>query len=493
MNIKLYNLATHPVLVVISVVLIMFTSGNINIPFRPALPESIEPIKPIQISDKSYASSGFTLAGPVAPPAPEEIVDFVKALHIHGISYEQARQFGPDAVPILLGLLADPENAPYKTNIVVTLGFIGDASVRQPLIDYLTQTEGEVSLSEFKGLSAVPFALAQLAHQGDEASLNFLIASSDQAYWNNQTLPWTYNGQSYYLDLYQNSLLALGVSGQPQAQARLSEITSQQGIGDLEQNDVLRQALELNQRVQNEGMAAAVNADPDPLPPAGEQNGLGSSTLDPNEDTRIHTFTVARHVNETGLKSNSQIDAILAKASEIMQTSDGPQDVGCCVILQRSGSMGTFSVTDGTISTSSELSAVGNVTSHHVKVVPSLDYCGGYNPSLLGCAGRRTKNFVVEFIDYKYPVLDAVLWAHEFGHNQDLDHASESNKIMSAGISFQNPPKQMTLIECTAWHSTAANPGTVAGPCPLIYTPQTPNNTPIKYYLPVVYLNKLPN
>jgi uncharacterized repeat protein (TIGR01451 family) len=130
-------------------------------------------------------------------------------------------------------------------------------------------------------------------------------------------------------------------------------------------------------------------------------------------------------------------------------------------------------VTDGTIGTSSELNAVFGVTSHGVKVVPSLEYCGGFNTSIIGCAaiGSPT-NLILEHLGSA--TLDGILWAHEFGHNQGLFHPnpSVSTRIMNGSLSSAS--RQMTQAECNAWHSTLANPGTVTGPitspCPLLFT-----------------------
>jgi hypothetical protein len=239
-------------------------------------------------------------------------------------------------------------------------------------------------------------------------------------------------------------------------------------------------------------MGPVVNPDPNNAPPAEIQDTINAQVGvdDPNPDTHIHSFTVARHVNLTKLTTNSQVDSIFTKANEIIQTANSPVDVGCCVALQRSGSLGTFSVTDGTVGTSSELDAIASL-SYHIKVVPALDYCGGYNPSILGCAWKNTKNMVVEYIGSKFPTLNSIVWTHEFGHNQSLNHVNDSTMIMNGGISFQNPGTQMTIQECTAWHSTSANPGITGGSCPLIALPPPPGDGRVyKYYIPLIYNNQ---
>ena len=432
-----------------------------------SLPATAETGRPAQLkSSVMLPPANLSLPGPAQPLPAGAVESFVKQLHIHGIAYEQARQFGPAAVPILLELLTKPENAPHAANIVVTSGFIGDSSARQPLIDYLTKTQGQVSLDEFRGLMAVPYALGQLAHQGDQTALDFLRQAAEIDFWSGQTLPWSYQGQTYEAQLQQQSLLGLGVSGLPQALARLEEIRRRGQLSLQAGNDALQHALDLNQRVQQEGMAPVVTSDPNQPPPE-LKNLSGALAGDTNVNSHLHTFTAARHISQTNLISNSQLDAILNEATRVMQLANNSADVGCCVKLERNGSLGTFAVTDGVINTPTQLNAVLNVVSHQVKIVPVLDQCGGFNPSIVGCAliGSPT-NMVVEYLNNL--TLDGILWAHEFGHNQGLFHVNPPNmtRIMNAALS---PISQhMTQAECSAWHSTFSNPGAILGACPLI-------------------------
>jgi uncharacterized repeat protein (TIGR01451 family) len=429
----------------------------------------IEPTS-LSVPDTKWvmSSNQLGLIGPAALPAPQEVISFVQTVHIHGIPYEPARQFGPEAGPILLDLLADPANELYATNIVVILGFLGQPQARQPLLDYLSQTQGEVSLAQFRGLKSVPFALAQLAHQGDVAALEFLLRASEPDYWNSQTLPWTYNSQTQAAELYQQTLLALGVSGLPQAQTRLAEITSQSNLSAQAENDVLQQALALNQQVQQEGMAPVVSPDPNTPPTEPLPGLLDPQANDTNPNTHRHSFTIARHVNILFSPTDTDIDNFLYEASRIMQTADSAGDISCCVRLWRNGPSTTYAVTDGRITTSAELNQVFAYTTYDVKIVEDLDYCLGYNPSIIGCAYVHSpKNMILEYLGFD--TLDGILWAHEFGHNQGLQHPDNlgnfPTRIMNSVLSPS--AKQMTLTECTAWHSSGNNPGKVIGPCPL--------------------------
>jgi hypothetical protein len=358
--------------------------------------------------------------------------------------------------------LADPANEPYRTNIVVTLGFIGHPTARPPLLKYLTETQGEVSLDQWRGLLAVPYALAHLAHQGDVTSLSFLLDASDPAYWANQPLAWSYQGQAYGPDLYEQTVLALGVSGLPQAQARLAEIAGQGGLSTQAGEDTLQQALDLNRRVQQEGMARTVTFDPADL-----EETLSTHAEDTNSIGHLQTFVVGRH-SSLSYPDETRIDDILNIASEIMQTADSASDVACCVALQRDGPIGTFTTTDGIINTSTDMYAIFNMGAYGAKLVPALDYCGGYNPSIIGCAYINSpKNMILEHLSSL--TLNGILWAHEFGHNQGLYHTNpaDSTQIMNGYLSYS--AKQMTQTECNAWHSSYWSPGT-PGACPFGFT-----------------------
>ncbi len=129
--------------------------------------------------------------------------------------------------------------------------------------------------------------------------------------------------------------------------------------------------------------------------------------------TRV--LTISRH--NTASLSNAQADAILAAASTVLQTNDGPSDVACPVALARSGNVGVFNTGDGSLDTNAELSAVFGLPGN-VKVVDDVNYCGGrFNTSFIGCGQTPGSSFITERFTAS---REGILWAHEFGHNQGL-------------------------------------------------------------------------
>jgi uncharacterized repeat protein (TIGR01451 family) len=429
---------------------------RLSLPGSAGLEQSIHPGIRMTVP-----ATELTLIGPAAPPEPADVIPFVQELHFHGIPYDGARQFGPEAVPILVELLADPAHELYATNIVVTLGFIGHPAARPPLLDYLTQNRGEVSLNQYRALLSVPYGLAQLAHHGDVEALTFLVDASDPDYWTKHPLPWTFEGQTHEAELYQQTLLALGVSGLPQAQARLVEIAGQDGLSVQEADETLQQALALNQRVQQEGMAPVVSPDPNNSPVSAEsQETISDQAVDTNSSGHLQTFIVGRH-SSMSRPTTTEVDAILTKASEVMQTADSSADIACCVAMQQNGLVGTFGTTDGIIDTSGELNTVFNISAYQIKLVPALNYCGGFNTSIIGCALiNNSKNMILEHLDNV--TLDGIVWAHEFGHNQGLFHPTGNipTRIMNGTLYSSGIGREMTQTECNAWHGTIFNPGT---------------------------------
>lgn len=152
--------------------------------------------------------------------------------------------------------------------------------------------------------------------------------------------------------------------------------------------------------------------------------------------------------------TNSQADDILANASNVLQTKDGPEDFICNFVLERLGDVETFSTGDGSIDNIGEFNAVISSGLGRVKIVPQINSCGGIMGTYLGCANiPGNKMIVVSGIST--PLLAGIVWAHEFGHNQNRNHPTAS---MGAGLPQRvmnwivtEASREITLDECTAY------------------------------------------
>jgi hypothetical protein len=162
-----------------------------------------------------------------------------------------------------------------------------------------------------------------------------------------------------------------------------------------------------------------------------------------------HRLRVSRFTSAS--ISNAEADAILASATTVLQTNDGPGDVACPVALSREGDVTVFTAGDGSIDSSAEFDAVIALPGY-VMVVNQINWCGALIPNVIGCAPVPGGSLsVVRFT----PSLEGILWAHEFGHTKGLSHRNDdSNAVMNGTIGSTR--RRITAGESTAFRTMAA-------------------------------------
>ncbi|MBG0791950.1 hypothetical protein IYY11_00275, partial [Methylocystis sp. H62] len=162
-------------------------------------------------------------------------------------------------------------------------------------------------------------------------------------------------------------------------------------------------------------------------------------------DVARRSLTVSRH-NTAGL-TDGDVDRILGDSSTVLQTNDGPDDVACSVALQRSGNVVVFNNGDGSLDNAAELSEVFNLAGN-VKVVADVNFCGGqFNTSIIGCGQTPGTSFITERFTAGQ---EGILWAHEFGHNQNLPHRDTSTDNVMY-FSIGNNRRRINQTECNAF------------------------------------------
>jgi hypothetical protein len=110
--------------------------------------------------------------------------DFVRQTFIHGVPYEDASRYGPAAVPILLGMLADAAEQEHWTNIVGVLGIIGDERAVDPLIAFAAARLEEPLGRPIRREVQCPLALGYLVNKNrNERALSYLVESLDPNVW----------------------------------------------------------------------------------------------------------------------------------------------------------------------------------------------------------------------------------------------------------------------------------------------------------------------
>ncbi len=154
--------------------------------------------------------------------------------------------------------------------------------------------------------------------------------------------------------------------------------------------------------------------------------------------------------------SNRRADAILADATNVLQTDDGGDDVACDVKLRRRGNVTKFNSGDGSIDNPDDFRLIMEVPGD-IKVVDEINWCGDGNsrfwfmPKILGCAPIGGKSLAVVRHTSN---LEGILWAHEYGHNKGLAktrtrHRSDSNALMYKKV--HTNARRVSRAECGAF------------------------------------------
>ena len=151
------------------------------------------------------------------------IDDFVKQRFVRGVPYEEALKYSEKQVPGLLLMLSDAANIDYWSNIVVTLGIIGDERAVAPLIELIrADHEGVLSVEHYTVKTSATMALGYLINKsGNREALNFLKDSLNPHSWDESQPGWDSPFQQDQvgrnIQLSSIAVLGLTLSGHPEA------------------------------------------------------------------------------------------------------------------------------------------------------------------------------------------------------------------------------------------------------------------------------------
>ena len=167
----------------------------------------------------------------------------------------------------------------------------------------------------------------------------------------------------------------------------------------------------------------------------------------------VINLSISRHTSST--LSNTTADQILEAATEVLQTNNvGGDDVPCDVTLQRSGSVTTFTTGDGIIDDPASYNAVLALP-EKVKVVNQITWCGVDltvgNPgfvSAAGCAPVPGSSQIV--VIWGLTHLDGIIWTHEYGHTQGINHRAADNTRFVMNDSVAGRSTRVSTVECNA-------------------------------------------
>jgi Thrombospondin type 3 repeat/Dockerin type I domain len=406
-------------------------------------------------------------AAGAAPPTEADVRRAAVGLYIHGMTAELAeREVGAQGVPALLRLLADPA-FPRRDNVVAFLAYLGDGTVTPVLLALLADPPGTASPEDQRALLLVPQALGRIASRGDGAALQALLTMTAPganggpiaASASRRALPATLADE-----ILDESVSGLAFAGVPAARDRLSAIADGRIVPSLTRSDLASRAaaaLELMKEIHPRPSGSAASAAPG-APAAGlpALDGVVSAavttpayTPDPSTTSHEHGLTFVNHVSATSPMTTTRLDAVLHEATIRAATGDFDTDVPCCLVISRSGNGGSFGdASDGlaTIDTNNELTSALNSPGGRVKIVNAINYCGGAGTNIIGCAWTPGNGMVlVRLTNLSY---EAVLWIHEYGHNNGLNHEPSDSRMIMYG-SDNGANNGLRPGDCAAFHS----------------------------------------
>ena len=145
------------------------------------------------------------------------------SIYVHGVPYEEATRFDPSSVvPVLLEMLANPQEERYWPNIVITLGMLGDERAVEPLIRFVAEGVGQLSRDQFVAKTSAVASLGYIVNKSNsDRALTYLTEGIDPEVWSRRGINWSSpfhasevgrNGQ-----LITMSILGLGLSGNSRA------------------------------------------------------------------------------------------------------------------------------------------------------------------------------------------------------------------------------------------------------------------------------------
>ncbi len=256
-----------------------------------------------------------------AAPIDERVSAACLQLYMHGVTAEiAAREVGPEGVPALLRLLADPK-FPRRDNVVAFLWQLGGAESTDPLLALLTRPPAPVDdPEEDRAMRLAPKALGKIAARGDSRALAALLAITDPAGNGGPLAGMTINGRdvgSYRQELVRMAYRGLAFSGDPSARARLATLAGGAGAAaDARRAREAAQAL----RLLDEGAGAPSGGSVDGGAPAGGQPAV-EPAFDTQTDLHETPITYANHVDANFPIDDARVDAMMASGSHLVGES----------------------------------------------------------------------------------------------------------------------------------------------------------------------------
>lgn len=194
--------------------------------------------------EQPTGSFAFDEQEPAAPP--KDVREFVRRTYFHGVPYDQASQYGRAAVPVLAAMLKDAKEAPYWSNVAITLCMIGDESAAKPVIEFIDEgAEAELSASDYAAKSNAVMALGYLVNKCQSRdAFTYLKASLRPGIGAERKIKWLGPAQTSAAArdqaLSKKAILGLALCGTPEAAEFLRSLRQP---GDSPESIKLRRAV----------------------------------------------------------------------------------------------------------------------------------------------------------------------------------------------------------------------------------------------------------
>ena len=162
----------------------------------------------------------------------QDIKSFVQEIYIEGVPYEEVVRFNAlTTTPILLAMMADPDEEANLPNIVVTLGMLGDEQAVEPLIRFIetAPSTGPLTHPQYVARTSAVISLGYIVNKTrNRQALEYLTQSVQPQVWSERRMAWISpyhsNPQERNAYLSKMAILGLGLSAAPAAAETLRSL-----------------------------------------------------------------------------------------------------------------------------------------------------------------------------------------------------------------------------------------------------------------------------
>ncbi|WP_133511045.1 HEAT repeat domain-containing protein [Candidatus Thiosymbion oneisti] len=207
-----------------------------------------------------------------------DIKEFVRQFYIHGVPYAEASKYDASVVPTLLKMLQEPKEQDHWSNIVVTLGMIGDESAVEPMIAFVERLKekGTPNRSQRRAKTAAVMSLGYLINKsGSQRALDYLTTTLKPQAWTDSLPaaagPFAATTAEQDEDLGKYAAMGLALSGSRKAAEALKATQESLESSDhpmalpmatvsaprsgFDVSEMVEEALRANQEIADKGLA----------------------------------------------------------------------------------------------------------------------------------------------------------------------------------------------------------------------------------------------